>query len=219
MNKKPLLSIALLALILATASCRPDRIRDNNPQPSYQEYVFDEEFNNDRNGWGFADQVNYAYGVVSNGTFKFDYNDNYSDVYYAAKFFGFNPYNDFSIAARIGSDNNMGVLFGYDDQNNTYGYSFMVDYDGNYYLYDEGGNGYGPNPELLVGPETGNFVNAYGDWNDIKIVQSGNRWLGYINGVQVFNIDAQNMNGSGIGFVDAAQTHGEADYLEVHWYE
>lgn len=212
-------TLFILTAVLFLSACSPDRRRNPEPQYPVQEYVFDEEFNNDRNGWSFADPINYAYGVVSNGTFKFDYNDDLSEAYYAAKFFGFNPYNDFSIEARIGSNNNMGILFGYDDQQGANGYSFMVDYDGYYALYDEGGNGYGQQLVALVGPETGNFVRPNGDWNDVRIVQNGNRWIGYVNDLQVFNIEAQNMVGNGIGFVDVALTNGEADYLEVHWYE
>lgn len=113
----------------------------------------------------------------------------------------------------------MGILFGYDNQKGAYGYSFTIDYDGYYALYDEGGNGYGADLTTLVGPETGNFVNPNGDWNQVKIVQSGNHWIGYVNNVQVFDIQAQNIVGTGVGFVDVAQTQGEADYLEVHWYE
>lgn len=212
-------TLFILTAVLFLASCTPDRQRYPTPQYPVQEYVFNEDFNNDRNRWSFADPANYAYGVVSNGTFKFDYNDDLFEAYYAAKFFGFNPYDDFSIEARIGSNNNMGILFGYDDEQGAYGYSFMIDYDGYYALYDEGGNGYGQDLFELVSPETGNFVRPYGDWNDVRIVQNGNRWIGYVNNVRVFNIEAQNMIGNGVGFVDVAYTNGEAEYLEVHWYE
>lgn len=219
MKKSLILNVALFTALLFVSSCYPDKQR--NPQPQYpvQEYVFDEEFNNDQNGWSFADPANLAYGVVSNGTFKFDYNDYLFEAYYVPKYFGFNADNDFSIEARIGSNNNMGVLFGYDDQKGAYGYSFTIDYDGYYALYDEGGNGYGADLTTLVEPETRNFVRPNGDWNDVKIIQRGHQWIGYVNNIQVFTVQAQNIVGTGIGFVDVAQTQGEADYLEVHWYE
>lgn len=218
MTKKLTPFISLLALTLFAGSCTVDNRSTPQPQPSLQQHIFDEEFNNDRNGWSFADPANLAYGVVSNGTFKFDYNDDLYEAYYASKFFGFNPYDDFTIEARIGSSNTMGILFGFDDDKGTYGYSFTIDYDGYYTLYDEGGNGYGTDLQTIFGPETGNFVEPYGDWNNLKIEQRGNRWIGYVNNVQVFNIDAQNMKANGVGFVDVAKTQGEADYLVVSWY-
>lgn len=220
MIKKIHLLMLSAALILGMSACTPDNRRypvPSNPQP--QEYAFIEDFDNDANGWSFADPVNYAYGVVSDGTFKFDYNDDLYEAYYAAMFVGFNPYNDFTIESRIGSNNNMGILFGYDDQKGSYGYSFMIDVYGYYSLYDEGGNGYGGDIQELVSPTTGNFVNPNGDWNDLRIEQRGNRWYGYVNEVQVFDIQAQNMVGTGVGFVNVSLTQGEADYFDVHWFE
>lgn len=202
-------------LIFILSSC----LRENNirPQNPLREYSFIEDFNNDRNGWSFADPANLAYGVVSNGTFKFDYNDNYSVAYYVAQDFGFNPNYDFTITTKIGSNNNMGLLFGYNDQNYSYGYTFTIDYDGYFALYDEGGNGYGDAITTLVEPQTNNRVRYNGDWNTLSIEQRGSRWIGYINDYQVFNIRAQNFRGSGVGFMVVANTQGEADFIDAHW--
>ncbi len=87
---------------------------------------------------------------MSNGTFKFDYNDDLSEAYYVSKNIGFNPYNDFTIYTRIRSDNNIGLLFGYNGNSGSYGYSFTIDYDGYYALYDEGSNGYGPDIQTIA---------------------------------------------------------------------
>jgi hypothetical protein len=216
MKKYMLLTASFLLFLFS--SCRKDRVREP-VYPTPQEYIFTDDFNNDNNGWSFADPSNYAYGVVSNGTFKFDYNDNYYEAYYVAHDVGFNPNNDFTIQARIGSDNNMGILFGYDANNGTYGYSFTVDYDGYFALYDEGGNGYGTDIQTLVAPQTRSFVNYNGDWNDLEIDQRGSRWIGYINNQQVFNVSARNFRGSALGFVVVANTRGEADYFEAHWLQ
>src|SRR5690606_9906382 len=115
----------LMLLTIIAASCTRDR---RPPGPAIREYSFIEDFDNDRNGWGFADGVNFAYGVVSGGTFRFDYQDDYYEAYYVSQDIRFNPYDDFTISARIGSDNNMGLLFG--KSGDAYGYTFTVDYDG-----------------------------------------------------------------------------------------
>lgn len=204
----------LLLLTVVAASCTRDNRRP--PGPVIREYSFVDDFDNDRNGWGFADGVNVAYGVVSGGTFRFDYLDDYYEAYYVAQDVRFNPYDDFTISARIGSDNNMGLLFG--KSGDAYGYTFTVDYDGYYALYDEGGNGYGPDIVELVPPRTNNYVHYNGDWNELTIEQRGARWYGYINGVEVFNIEAQNFRGNQIGFMVVPFTQGEADYIEAFWY-
>jgi hypothetical protein len=215
--RKLLSVLSISGLILFVSSCR----RDDGPGPYYppQQYTYTEEFNNNNNGWAFADPANLAYGVVSNGTYKFDYNDDLDVAYYVSKQIGFNPGYDFTIQTRIGSNNNMGLLFGDNSATGAYGYSFMVDVYGYYALYDEGGNGYGPNIQTLVAPATGNFVNINGEWNDLRIEQRGQRWVGFVNNVQVFNIQAQNLNGTNVGFVDLPFTQGEADYLQVDWFQ
>lgn len=208
--------IGLLSITIVMASC----VRERVPEPYYpQQYTFVDEFTDNRNGWQFDDPANYAYGDIYGGTFKFVYNDDLTEAYYISKNIGFNRNNDFTIQTRIGSNNNMGLLFGYNSQVNSYGYSFMIDYDGYYALYDEGGNGYGSDIEALTPLVTGNFVNYNGDWNEIKFEQVGNRWIGSINGYQVFNIEAQRLKGSSVGFVNTAFTEGEADYLQVDWIE
>ncbi len=147
-----LFSVFTLAtlFIFTLSSCSRDDRYDPHPYP--QQYTYSDEFDNNSNGWNFSDPVNLAYGVVSNGTFNFDYNDDGSEAYYASKNINFNPYNDFTLYTRIGSNNNMGLLFGYRDNSETYGYSFTVDFNGNYALYDEGGNGYGPDVQTLIAP-------------------------------------------------------------------
>lgn len=205
--------LGIAGLILFASSC----VRDDGPQP--QPYTYNEEFNSNNNNWSFADPANYAYGVVSNGTFKFDYNDNLTPAYYVSKNIGFNRYNDFTIYTRIGSNNNMGLLFGDNSSVGSYGYSFTIDYDGYYALYDEGGNGYGPDVQTIIEPSSNAYAYGNGDFNELKLEQRGNRWIGYVNGYQVFNVPAQNLKGTNAGFVDVANTQGEADYLQVDWIQ
>lgn len=195
---------------------------NHNPvAPRQEHYSFVEEFNDNRNNWTFADSKNLAYGVISNGTFKIDYNDNLSEAYYVAKGVNLNINSDFVIQTRIGSNKNMGLLFGYDvnNPNGSMGYSLMVDYNGYCALYDEGGNANGSNLVTLVSPMQYSFIRRNGDWNEVKLEQNGNRWIGYINNTQVFNVPAAPLYGAGLGFVVEAQTQGEADYLQADWYQ
>lgn len=211
-------TLATLFIFTLSSCVRDDRYDPYPPNP--RQYTYADEFDNNSNGWAFADPANLAYGVVSNGTFKFDYNDDGSEAYYASKNIGFNYYNDFKLYTRIGSNNNMGLLFGYRDASETYGYSFTIDFNGNYALYDEGGNGYGPDVTTIVPPNNNTGAGrGNGDWNELRLEQRGGRWLGYVNNIEVFNVQARTIKGSNVGFVNIAFTQGEADYLQVDWLD
>ncbi|WP_118950249.1 family 16 glycoside hydrolase [Taibaiella helva] len=206
--------IAVAGMVLFFSSCD----RDRGPYPAVQR-SFVEEFYDNRMGWEFADPANNAYGEVNNGIYMFDYNDDFTEAYYVSKLIGFNRYSDFTIYTRIRSNNNMGLLFGDNSSVGSYGYSFTIDYDGYYALYDEGGNGYGPDVQTIVAPTTNNRVVPNGGWNDLRLEQRGDRWIGFVNDVQVFNVPAQNLLGTNVGFVDVKNTQGDADYLQVDWWE
>lgn len=211
-----LTSFAALFLF-AFSSCRKDNYYYPQPQPNYQMVTYSDDYNNDDGNWGFSDNADDASGYVSNGTYKMFYDGVASEAYYISKDIDFNTNKDFTIQTRIGSDNNMGLLFGYQGVG-VYGYSFTVDYNGNFALYDEGGNGFGSDVQEVVQLSSGNFVNNNGDWNDLRIEQRGNKWYGYINDVQVFNIDAQPLYGTNVGYVLVSNTAGEADYIQVDYW-
>lgn len=213
---KKLSYLLLILLVLTATACRK---RTYTTGPVLQPYSFIEDFDNNRNDWQFSDGRNLAYGIISNGTFKVDYNDNLLEAYYVSKSIRFNTYNDFTLTSRIGSSRNMGLLFGYNGNTGAYGYSFTVDYNGNYALYDEGGNGYGANIYAIVPPTNQAFVRRNGDWNDLRIEQRGRQWIGYINGNQVFSVPSQSLKAGSVGFVVEANTQGEADYIQADWYE
>lgn len=205
----------LLATTLSLAACTRERIV---PQPVLHEITYSDDFDDNRNNWNFSDPSNFAYGVISDGSFKFDYNDNLYSAYYASKQLDFDSRMDFSLEARIGSNNNMGILFGFDDINGVYGYSVTVDYDGRFAVYDEGGNGYGPEVQEVYPLSTSPAVRGNGDYNVVRIEQRGNNWDIIINGSQLATVPAQNMRGTGIGFVVTANTQGEADYIDFRGF-
>ena len=205
-------------LLFTTSSC-VKRDYNHNHAPSLVPYTFVDDFDNNRNDWQFADGNNLAYGIISNGTFKIDYNDNLHEAYYVSKAIQLNTYNDFTLSTRIGSNKNMGLLFGYNGSNGAYGYSFTIDYNGYFALYDEGGNGYGNDISAIVPRTKLGFVHINGDWNDVRIEQRNRSWIGYINGNRVFSVPVQNLKGNAVGFVVEANTQGEADYIQADWYE
>lgn len=213
--KYTFITIGLL-ILLGTSSCRKETYY---PQPNPTMATFSDDFDDDRNNWGFSDNGYDASGYVNNGTYKMFYDGESSEAYYISKDININTNQDFTIQARIGSDNNMGLLFGYKSASEgVYGYTFTVDYNGNFALYDEGGNGFGSEIQELIPLQTGNFVRNNGDWNDLRLEQRGNKWLGYINDVLAFTTDAQPLYGDNIGFMLVSHTAGEADYLQIDYW-
>jgi hypothetical protein len=210
--------IAFVVLSVLVSSCRKDHYYP--PAPEVRQYTFTDEFDDNYNNWNFSDPTYAAYAVIdeSKGTMTLGYLDDISEAYYFSQNIGFNHNDDFVLQTRIGSDNNMGMLFGH-NTSGAYGYSFTVDVDGYFAFYDEGGNGYGSDVVALVPRQRASFVNAGGDWNDLKLEQRGSRWIGYINDRQVFNIEAQRVRSGSIGYVLMANTIGETDYLQVDWLE
>lgn len=209
-----------LPLILFLGSCYRSTHYNHNPDPPIYDdtYYFTEDFNNNKNRWAFDDPINYAYGEVSGGTYKIEYLDDYYPAYYISQDFPFNYNDNFIIEAKIGSDNEMGLLFGFDDRKGAYGYSINIDYYGNFRMFDEGGNGYGDDVTEIYPYSTSSVVRDMGDWNTVRIRQRGTTWIVYINDYEVFRMPAQNLRGGGVGFVLAAFTQGEVDYLDISGY-
>lgn len=215
--KKALLLAVLGAGILMTG-CRRTNVVPNPPVENT--YTFVDEFVDNRNDWAFSNQIEDAYGGISSrGTFEFSYLDPNGVAYYRSKDIRFNPDKNFVLQTRIGSDNNMGLLFGYDEASGAYGYSLTISEDGQFALWDEGGNGNGVNDiTAIVSPTASNAVNPNGDWNDVVIEQKGNNWEGYINDVKVFTVRASYIVKGSVGFVIVGNTRGEADYIQADFY-
>src|SRR5690625_2810189 len=126
--------------------------------------------------------------------------------------------NEYLIESRIGFDNMMFIVFAQDYTSESYGYTFTIDYDGYFALYDEGGNGFGNDIMELIEPTYTSAAYRDGDWNVLTIEQYGNVWYGYVNDVEVFRIDAQPLYGNNFGFMVVTFTMGEADYIHAVWY-
>jgi len=215
--KRILLLLLTGTLILGLASCR--RYAPAPVGPRLVAYQYVDEFNDNRGNWAFADGPNLAYGVISDGTFKFDYNDDGSQAYYVSKDIIFNMDEDFTVETKLGSDNTFGLLIGYNASTGSYGYSFTIDYNGKYALYDEGGNGFGTQITEIIPPTYSSAVNGNGDWNTVRIEQRGSRWIGYVNNREVFRVPARTLMAGSVGFVAVPFTRGEADYIQADWLE
>jgi hypothetical protein len=182
-----------------------------NPQPVGYQYVFDDNFNYDAHNWSFNDPANSAYVSIQNGLLNYSYHPVTSGTNTVAVATGMNTGSDFLIQSRIKSDNAMGLVFGV--SNSNYGYSFFIDDNGSFAVYSEG-NSATP-VKTIIDWQYSSAIQA--GWNDIEVEQVGNYWKGYINGTKVFEIQAQYLGGSKVGFIVLAGTTGYADYLTVQW--
>lgn len=210
---KNLAIIGLISTVLLS-SCVQNSYYDP-PTPHYDNYDFVENFNDNRNGWEFIDRSYGAEGYISYGTYKIDYYDDYEPAYYVTQQFSFNPNDEFIIETKLGSDNEMGLIFGANPSRGAYGYSINIDVDGYIRMYDEGGNGYGPDVEEIVESFTHYVIRDRGDWNVIRIHQIRNEWRISVNGRELITMPAQKIIGSGVGFVVVPFTLGEVDYLDI----
>ncbi len=181
------------------------------PGPQYN-YIFDDDFNNNINNWTFSDPDNAAYVTMVNSWLKYTYmppNDGTNTVAIST---GAKLHRNFLVQTRIRSDYAMGLCFGVSD--NDYGYSFFIDNDGYFALYREGTANEGV--QTIMDWQASEAIYRNG-WNDVEFEQTGNYWMGYINGVKVFEIPAKSINGNKIGYIVLAGTTGYADYLTVQW--
>lgn len=199
-------------------SCVYDHPHNSYPQPEYDTYNYVENFSDNRNGWEFIDRTYGAEGFISGGTYKIDYYDDYEPAYYVTQDLSFNPNDEFIIETKFGSDNEMGLIFGANPSIGAYGYSINIDVDGYFRMYDEGGNGYGPDVTELVTPFTHGSIRDRGDWNTVRVHQLGSEWIISVNGRQLVSIPAQRIKGRGVGYVLIPYTLGEIDYLDVAGY-
>lgn len=181
-------------------------------EPIGYRYVFDDNFDYDANNWSFSDPGNSAYVRVNNGLLKYSYLPIDDGTNTVAVSTGATVYNNFLIQTRIKTDYAMGIAFGV--SNNDYGYSFFIDSDGYFAVYKEG-DANTPVQTLLDWQQNSAIVP--GGWNDVEFEQSGNYWMGYVNGVKLFEIPAKYLGGDKIGYIVLAGTTGYADYLTVQW--
>ncbi len=203
------LILVALAALFGLSSCVK---RDYYAEPGYQ-FVFSDDFNSDINHWSFSDFQNHAFVDISNGELHYDYHPNGTGTNTVAVTTGMPLYQkSFDIRTRFISNNAMAMVFGVSAED--YGYSFFIDKDGSFALYDEGTSRISPEP--IISWTKSNAIRQ--GWNDVELqsTQSG-AWIGYINGVEVFHIPAHNLYGSQTGFMVLNNTSGDAEYLDQKW--
>lgn len=185
-----------------------------NTQPANNyDYHFSDDFNSDRNGWSFTDRVNKASVYLSDGRLHYDYHPLNDGTNTVAISTGMSPsVTRFDIQTRLRSDNAMALVWGVSP--NEYGYSFFLDDRGYFALYDEGNSTLAAQP-IIEWTQSGAIRQG---WNDLELLAtSGGSWIGYINGVQVFQIPAHRLYGSQVGYMVLANTNGDAEFIDLAW--
>jgi len=221
--------IAVAGLVIASSavftSCirRDDDYNNTNPNNNNNNYnhgnhttnttdtVYDEQFNGvDNSLWTFTNATDSAYSSITNDTFQYvDYSVILSNMTVVNT--GINTQNNFTVSARIKSNNIMGLVFGASSSSN--GYAFYIDTVGNYSLYAEGS---GSTASTVIIPSTqDSLYSVKHNWNVLELDQTNGTWTGYINGTQVFSMAARSMGGNSFGFKVLPQTIGYANYLIV----
>jgi hypothetical protein len=211
MKKIRILLIMLLAAIGVT-SCTKNEYYNTPPQTnSGYKYVFDDNFDRDAHNWSFYDVANSARVNITDGMLKYTYYPTSTGTNTVAIETGVNVDKDFLIQTRIKSDNAMGLVFGV--SNSNYGYSFIIDNSGSFAVFKEGSSG--SSTQTIIDWQTSNAIQA--GWNDLELEQKGNRWIGYINNTQVFDIPSEYLSGVKTGYIVLDGTTGYADYLTIQW--
>lgn len=202
----------ILAGVVFLSSCVKNEYYNTTPTtPVGYQNIFDDNFDYDAHNWSFNDLSNDAYVKVVNGQLKYVYNPVNDGTNTVAVSTGLNANRNFLIQTRIQSNYAMGLVFGV--SNNDYGYSLFLDDQGYFALYKEG-NANTPVKTMIDWQYNSAIVNG---WNNIEFEQDGDYWIGYVNGTKLFEIAAQNLYGSKVGYIVMAGTTGYADYLTVQW--
>lgn len=205
----------MAASSLLMTSCVKNEYYTTEPeQPPVVQYnnVFDDNFDNNINNWAFSDPNNAAYVSIANSWLKYTYLPINEGTNTVAVNTGAKLHRNFLIQTRIKSDYAMGLTFGV--SNSNYGYSFFIDNQGYFSLYKEGTAQDGV--QTIIDWQASDAIYPNG-WNDVEFEQVGNYWIGYVNGVKLFEVPSQYLAGSKIGYIVLDGTTGYADYLTVQW--
>jgi hypothetical protein len=210
---KQLLAILIAAFTLGLSSCvvRNDDYYNVQPTNTYQ-YSFADEFNYDNNQWSFRDGNAGASVYLSGGQLHYDYHPANQGTNTVAVSTGMsaNTYR-YDIQTRFKSNNAMALAWGVSPS--SYGYSFFIDDRGYFAVYDEGSSSVA-SQALIDWTQSGAVRQG---WNDVEIQAAGGNWIGYVNGTQVFQIPAQQLYGTQVGFMVLNNTSGDADFIDVAW--
>lgn len=211
---KRLLLIGLIfAGVTTLTSCVKNEYYNTtrNTTPVGYQNIFDDNFDYDSHNWSFTDAYNNASVRIAGGQLKYVYNPANDGTNTVAVNTGLNTNYNFLIQTRMQSNNAMGLVWGV--SNNDYGFSLFIDDQGYFAVYKEGNANTAV--KTLIDWQYNSAIVA--GWNNIEVEQQGDYWIGYANGKKLFEIAAQNLYGSKVGYIVMAGTTGYADYLTVQW--
>ncbi|MBN8671538.1 MAG: hypothetical protein J0L80_12680 [Chitinophagales bacterium] len=211
--KRLLLIGLILAGVTTLTSCVKNEYYNTTPNttPVGYQNIFDDNFDYDSHNWSFTDAYNNASVRITGGQLKYVYNPSNDGTNTVAVNTGLNTNYNFLIQTRMQSNNAMGLVWGV--SNNDYGYSLFIDDQGYFAVYKEGNANTAV--KTLIDWQYNSAIVA--GWNNIEVEQQGDYWIGYANGKKLFEIGAQNLYGSKVGYIVMAGTTGYADYLTVQW--
>ena len=157
---------------------------------------FEDQFNDNANEWTIGKAAQYE-ATVSNGSYNINYLKETGGFYFP-KLVGFNPNFDYEIQAEIIQttsidDDGFGILWGYDDPNNTLG--FIACADGNVRLYQTANN---ETTDLLPWKKL-NHSKPNGTPNSFSVIQRNKQWYFLLNGQAIYTCPARKLFGQSIG--------------------
>lgn len=199
-------------LVLGTlSSCIHTDYYEPTPTPVGYQYAFNDDFNNNANRWAFDDNGNDAHVAIVNGVLKYTYYPLNQGTNTVAVSTGLRMQRDFLIQTRVKSNNAIALVFGLGG--GEYGYSFFIDDQGYFAVYDEGNSRI--SAQALIDWTSSTAIRA--GWNDVELEQVGSNWIGYVNGARIFSLPSRTMYGDQCGFMVLNNTTGFAEYLTAKW--
>ncbi len=176
---------------------------ENNETDRYESgptLSFHETFLNNSNNW-FEDDDMDVKAEIRGGSYYFEHKRVSDNSYITVQNRGMSPTSDFSIETSItyisgkGEDTNFGLIFGHDYDGNS-GFKFLISNDGEYEVSGvDDGNYY-----VIQEPTQTYSLNQGEETNLLRVTRDGEFFTFYINGTQVYSMEAERLPGQHVGF-------------------
>ncbi|MFN8257902.1 MAG: OmpA family protein [Bacteroidales bacterium] len=184
------------------------------PGFSQADYIFLEEFNNNKNGWWIGD-AEAARAKINTGKYVIE-NKRTSGNYFFWLEFPVNDKEDFSIEVKLrqvsGPDGTeFGISWGASEWSNSK--NFTITASGIYTIW---GYNKGEYYQWQSAPGSGN-INTGNEYNILSIQKSANTLKYFLNGNSVFLHDYERISGNLFGFSVGNNSKIEVEYIKVKY--